>query len=102
MFDVLQTSVYKTWFTSIKDRTVRGRIAARIERVQLGNFGDAKSVGDGIHELRLAFGPGYRVYFMQRGARVLLLLCGGDKGSQSRDIVRAKQMASELEQESWE
>lgn len=63
----------------------------------LGNFGDAKSVGEGIHELRMDFGPGYRVYFTRRGTRIVLLLCGGDKGSQSRDIARAKQIASELE-----
>ncbi len=69
----------------------------RIERVQLGNFGDAKSLGDGVHELRLTFGPGYRIYFMQRRERIILLLCGGDKGSQARDIARAKRMASELE-----
>ncbi len=65
--------------------------------MQLGNFGNAKSVGDNVHELRFTFGPGYRVYFTQRGERVILLLCGGDKGSQSRDIARAKHIASELE-----
>ena len=62
-----------------------------------GNFGDAKSLGDSVHELRLNFGPGYRVYFTRRGERIILLLCGGDKGSQSRDIARAKQLAAELE-----
>ncbi len=97
MYEVEQTSHYAAWFRGIRDRTIRGRITARIERVQLGNFGDAKPVSDGIHELRLAFGPGYRIYFMQRGARVILLLCGGDKGRQARDIVRAKRIASGLE-----
>ena len=98
MYDMQQSSLFTAWFCGIKDRVIRGRIAARIERVQLGNFGDAKSVGSGVHELRLAFGPGYRIYFMQRGERIILLLCGGDKGSQSRDIARAKQMATEVEQ----
>ena len=65
--------------------------------VDEGNFGDAKSLGDSVHELRLNFGPGYRVYFTRRGERIILLLCGGDKGSQSRDIARAKQLAAELE-----
>jgi putative addiction module killer protein len=97
MFEVERTSEYEAWYRSILDRVVRGRITMRIERVQLGNFGDAKSLGDGVHELRLTFGPGYRIYFMQRRERIILLLCGGDKGSQARDIARAKRMASELE-----
>ncbi len=99
MYEVQQTTVYVEWFQTIRDQVIRGRIAARIERVQLGNFGDVKSVGDGVHELRLTFGPGYRVYFMQREERIILLLCGGDKGGQSRDIARAKQMASTLERQ---
>ena len=77
--------------------TTQGRIVARIERLQLGNFGNAKSVGEGVQELKMDFGPGYRVYFTRRGERIILLLCGGDKGSQSRDIARAKQVAAELE-----
>lgn len=97
MFEIERTSEYEAWYRSIRDRVVRGRITMRIERVQLGNFGDAKSVGNGVHELRLTFGPGYRIYFMQRKERIILLLCGGDKSSQARDIERAKRMASELE-----
>jgi putative addiction module killer protein len=97
MYEVLQTSVYASWFRSVRDKAVRGRIVARIERLQLGNFGDAKSIGGGVHELRMNFGPGYRVYFTRRGERIILLLCGGDKASQSRDIARARQIASELE-----
>ena len=97
MFEVQQTSVYAAWFRSLRDRDARGRIDIRIARLQLGNFGDAKSVGDGVHELRMTFGPGYRVYFTRRGERIILLLCGGDKRSQSRDIARARQLASELE-----
>lgn len=97
MYEVLQTSAYAAWFRSLRDRKVRGLIVRRVERLELGNFGDSKSLGDGVHELRLKFGPGYRVYFMHRGVRIVLLLCGGDKGSQSRDIARAKQLALELE-----
>ena len=97
MYEVLQTSAYASWFRSLRDRTARGVIVRRVERLQLGNFGDAKSLGDSVHELRLNFGPGYRVYFTRRGERIILLLCGGDKGSQSRDIARAKQLATELE-----
>ncbi len=97
MYEVQQTSVYGAWFRSLRDRAAKGRIVARIERVQLGNFGDAKSVGEGVHELRVDFGPDYRVYFTRRGTRIVPLLCGGDKGSQSRDIAHAKQIASELE-----
>lgn len=81
----------------LRDRTARTRIASRIIRLQAGNFGDVKSVGEAVIELRVAFGPGYRVYYARRGERLILLLCGGDKSSQSRDIARAKQIASELE-----
>jgi putative addiction module killer protein len=98
MYEVQQTSVYAVWFQTLRDRTAKGRIAARIERVQLGNFGDTKSVGDGVRELRMDFGPGFRVYFTQRGERIILLLCGGDKSSQQRDIARARQLALKLEQ----
>jgi putative addiction module killer protein len=97
MYEVLQTSVYAAWFRSLRDMTAKGRIVARIERVQLGNLGDVKSLGEGLHELRMDFGPGYRVYFTRRGEQIILLLCGGDKSSQQRDIARARQLASELE-----
>ena len=97
MFEVQQTSVYAAWFRALRDHSAKGRIVARIERVQLGNFGDAKAVGDGVHELKMDFGPGYRVYYARRKTRIILLLCGGDKGSQPRDIARAKQIAAELE-----
>lgn len=72
------------------------RIAKRIDRIALGNFGDAKSVGGGVSELRFTFGPGYRVYYTRRGDVVVILLCGGDKGSQADDIERAKAMAQEV------
>ena len=97
MYEVLQSSVFAAWFRSLRDRQTRGRIVTRIERLAFGHFSDSKSLGDGVHELRLKFGPGYRVYFTHHGVRIVLLLCGGDKGSQSRDIARAKQLALELE-----
>ncbi|MBF0286004.1 MAG: type II toxin-antitoxin system RelE/ParE family toxin [Magnetococcales bacterium] len=79
------------WLTAIKDGAARARIRIRLERVRLGNLGDHKALGDGVHELRFAFGPGYRVYFGRDGERVILLLGGGDKSSQERDIAQAKQ-----------
>ncbi len=97
MYEVQQTSIFAQWLRSLRDTTAKGRIIARIERLQLGNLGDTKSVGDGVHELRMTFGPGYSVYFAWRGEQIVLLLCGGDKGSQSRDIDRARRIASELE-----
>ena len=97
MFEIEETNVYSTWYQSLRDRTARTRIAARIIRLQAGNFGDAKSLGTGVYELRMTFGPGYRVYYTRQGERIILLLCGGDKGSQDRDIARAKQLALELE-----
>ena len=97
MYEVQQTTVYNSWFHSLRDRAAKSRIDVRIIRLGLGNLGDSKPVGGGVHELRMTFGPGYRVYFTVRGERIILLLCGGDKDSQSRDIAAAKQMASELE-----
>lgn len=97
MFEVLQTPTYTEWYRALRDREVKVRIIARLERLELGHFGDAKSVGDGVMELRLAFGPGYRIYLTRRGDRIILLLSGGDKSSQRRDIAQAKQLAAELE-----
>ena len=96
MFDVRRTAEFIDWLTALRDVEARARIAKRIDRIAAGNLGDAKSVGDGVNELRFTFGPGYRVYFTMRGAVVVILLCGGDKGSQRRDIERAKAMVKEL------
>ena len=82
---------------ALRDIPARARIAKRIDRIALGNFGDAKSVGGGVSELRFTFGPGYRVYYTRRGDIVVILLCGGDKGSQEQDIERAKAIAKEIE-----
>lgn len=97
MIEVRQTTVFRDWLDGLRDRRAQERIAQRIVRLQAGLFGDAKFF-DGIGELRVDHGPGYRVYFVQRGAVVVVLLCGGDKGSQSRDIKHAKALASELEE----
>jgi putative addiction module killer protein len=97
MLEIQQTSVFAAWFAGLRDKTVRGRITARIERLQLGNPGDVKPVGEGLSELRLDFGPGYRIYFTRRGEQIILLLCGGTKSGQSRDIAQAKKIAAELE-----
>lgn len=83
------------WLDDLGDHTTRARIERRLERLQHGNRGDCKPVGDGVHELRLFFGKGYRVYYGQQGERLVLLLCGGDKDSQSRDIPRAKALWQE-------
>ena len=96
MIEVLRTAAYQRWYSRLRDVRAQARIDARIRRVSLGNFGDVKSVGDGVGELRVSYGPGYRVYFARRGERVIVLLCGGDKGSQRRDIAQAKAMAKEV------
>lgn len=81
---------FDEWLDGLKDKVTVARIVTRLNRVALGNFGDVKSVGDGVSELRLVFGSGYRVYFGQDGDRIVLLLCGGDKGTQDKDIRDAK------------
>ena len=96
MTDVRQTAVFSKWLRKLADRQARAIIARRIERVAAGNFGDVKPVGEGVSELRITHGPGYRVYFIRSGSDIIVLLCGGDKSSQSRDIATAKSMAKEL------
>ena len=91
-----QTEVFSKWLNKLLDRKGRALILSRIARMELGHFGDAKSVGAGVSELRISFGPGYRVYFTKRGEEVVILLCGGDKGSQSSDIKKAQEMAAKL------
>ena len=81
---------FTEWLLSLKDIKGRAVIRARLERVRLGNLGDCKSIGDGVFELRIAFGPGYRVYLGQDGLKMVVLLCGGDKRTQKKDIARAK------------
>lgn len=93
--EVRQTDIFSTWFDGLRDREARARITVRIRRLSLGNPGDVKSVGKGVSELRVDYGPGYRVYFTRRGNALVILLCGGDKRSQDRDIARAIELAEE-------
>lgn len=98
MLEVRQTPEFEAWLDGLSDQMAAARIAARIVRLRNGLLGDVKPVGGGISELRVDHGPGYRVYFVQRGAVLIVLLCGGDKRTQERDIARAKAMAAQLEQ----
>lgn len=99
MYQVQQTEVFSKWLSKLKDRRATARLLVRIESLRQGNSGDSKSLGYGLHELRVHFGPGYRVYFTRKAGLVILLLCGGDKSSQSRDIARARKILSELRAE---
>lgn len=90
------TDVFDHWYDGLRDRQGRARIAARLRRVELGNFGDVKPVGSGVSELRIDYGPGYRVYLTQRGLEVVILRAGGDKRTQSKDIEAAIEMAKQL------
>jgi putative addiction module killer protein len=98
MLEVRQTEAYSTWFAKLKDQNARSRILARLRRLELGNPGDVKAVGEGVSELRVDCGPGYRVYYVNRGSTIVILLCGGDKSTQEADIKTAKRMASELKE----
>jgi len=96
VIEIRQTEAYFQWFDSLRDRQARARINARIRRLSLGNFGDVKPIGEGVSELRIDFGPGYRVYFVQRGQTLVVLLASGDKRTQDRDIKKALKLAQEL------
>jgi len=96
IIEVRQTDKYSEWFADLRDRRARARINARIRRLSLGNPGDVKPVGEGVSELRIDYGPGYRVYFTQRGRKVVILLAGGDKRTQERDIQTALGFARNL------
>ena len=96
MIEIRQTDIFAAWFAGLRDHQARARITARIRRLSLGNPGDVKPVGSGVSEMRIDYGPGYRVYFVQRGKVVAILLCGGDKRTQDRDIARAVALAREL------
>ena len=96
MIEVRQTSIFSKWIAELRDRRAVDRIDLRIRRLSLGNPGDVKSVGEGVSELRIDYGPGYRVYFVRRGKVIVILLCGGDKSTQDRDIATAKFITKEL------
>ncbi len=96
MIEVLRTDTFDRWFRGLRDVRAKVRIDERIERLANGNAGDVKFVGRGVSEMRIDYGPGYRVYFVQRGKTLVILLCGGDKGSQRRDIARAMTLSEEI------
>ena len=96
VIEIRQTDAFANWFLGLRDRTARARIDIRIRRLSLGNPGDVRPVGDGVSELRLDYGPGYRVYYIQQGSVLIVLLAGGNKSTQERDIRMAKALARDL------
>ena len=96
MIEVRETEPFAEWFAELRDERARAKILARIRRLSLGNAGDAAPVGEGVSEMRIHYGPGYRVYFVQRGETLAILLGGGDKGTQDRDIKAAIALAREV------
>jgi putative addiction module killer protein len=97
MIQVRKTNVFADWMAGLRDQRARAKIAARIDRLADGNPGDVEPVGEGVNELRVHYGPGYGVYFVRRGSQLIILLCGGDKATQARDIRAAKKLAGNLE-----
>jgi len=95
MMEIRETHEFSNWLQALRDQRGKAKILVRIDRLANGNPGDVEPLGEGVSELRVDFGPGYRVYFAKRGATLLLLLCGGDKKTQVRDIARAKRLAAE-------
>lgn len=93
MIEVRQTERFSAWLNRLKDANAVARIAARIRRMEMGNPGDSKSVGRNVREMRIDHGPGYRIYYVQRGAQIVILLCGGDKRTQRQDIEQAQKLA---------
>lgn len=96
MIEIRQTEVFARWLNGLRDSRAYGRILARIRRLSLGNPGDVKPVGEGVSEMRIDYGPGYRVYFVRRGTEVVILLAGGDKRTQDRDIATALELGRQL------
>jgi putative addiction module killer protein len=98
MVEIRQTSVFSAWLLSLRDLRAKARIAGRIDRMRHGNPGDVRPVGSGVTEMRIDYGPGYRVYYVKREQVTVLLLCGGNKATQARDIRQAIRMAAELDE----
>jgi putative addiction module killer protein len=96
VIEVRQTADFAAWLASLRDSVARARIAQRLLRVEHGNLGDVQPVGEGVSELRVHYGPGYRLYAVRRGAALVFMLCGGDKSTQAKDIERAKSLAKEV------
>jgi putative addiction module killer protein len=95
VFELKQTETFRKWRTKLKDERARALIASRLDRLAYGHMGDVAPIGEGISELRIHHGPGYRIYFHKRGGTMIILLCGGDKGSQVKDIQTAKRLVDE-------
>ena len=95
MLEIKQTKTFSDWRQTLTDQRVLGLIAARIDRLAFGHSGDAQPIGEGVSELRIHYGPGYRIYFQQRSGVIVVLLCGGDKSTQTKDIKTAKRLAAE-------
>lgn len=96
MYQIYKTEIFAEWFKSLNDETAKNKIRIRIDRMEMGNLGDHHTVGDGVSELRITYGPGYRIYYVVRGRKIIILLCGGDKGTQNKDIKKAKKLAKEV------
>lgn len=96
MIEIRKTDLFVQWLDALRDIQVRARVQARIERLVAGNLGDVEPVGEGVSELRINYGPGYRVYFKQRGRELIILLAGGDKSTQAKDIKTALRLARNL------
>ena len=99
MIEFKQTETFRKWRVRLKDGRIRALIASRLDRLAFGNAGDVKPVGHGISELRIDYGPGYRIYFMKRSNTIIILLCGGDKSTQAKDIQTAQRLAVEWSEE---
>lgn len=97
IYQLQQTGIFSAWLSALRDPKAKARILARLDSVRLGNLGDSKSLGGGLHELRIHVGAGYRLYFTPRHKAVIVLMCGGDKASQNRNIARARHLLAELE-----
>lgn len=95
MIELKQTETFRKWFARLRDERAAAAIASRLDRLAFGHAGDAEPVGEGVRELRIHYGPGYRVYFQRRGKTIIVLLCGGDKGTQARDIKTALRLADD-------
>ncbi len=96
MIEIRKTEAFERWFIGLRDRKAVARIKSRIDRLQLGLFGDVKPAGEGVSEMRIDYGPGYRIYFVQRGREVVILLAGGDKRTQTRDSEKALELSQML------
>jgi putative addiction module killer protein len=99
MIEVRTTGIFRDWLKNLRDGVAKARIAQRIDRLALGNPGQARSVGEGIVELKIDHGPGYRVYYMNKGRVLIVILCAGDKSTQQSDILKARQIAADFEAE---